>query len=86
VPRSERKKTFDAELEAARPLVLARAGHRCERCNGYKPLIVHHKQGRYVPDANTLPKLAGLCDDCHKHVHAHPTQSYEDGWMLKRTT
>ena len=53
---------------------------------GAAGLVIHHRQGRYGPDANTLPKLAALCSDCHTEVHANPTQSYEDGWLLKRNT
>lgn len=83
-PISADRIAFNEELEAVKPALWARAGHHCERCGRMDLLVAHHKQGRTVSDANTLAKLAALCDACHRHVHANPAESYEAGWMLKR--
>lgn len=61
------------QIEAARPIVKARAGNRCERCNGTRRLQLHHKvrrsrapgwDGLHHPD-----NLELLCGGCHAAEH-----------------
>lgn len=32
---------------------------------------------------HTLDNLAHLCELCHNHVHAHPADSYDAGWLMR---
>lgn len=85
-PQQERRAAWEAEFRSARKQVIERADGRCERC-GWMPVLwsslhVHHKAGRRLPDANRLDLLAALCPPCHEHVHAHPAESYTDGWLI----
>jgi hypothetical protein len=41
-----------------------------------------------MPDPHTAANLVTLCGSgttgCHGHVHAHPEQAYDTGWMIRR--
>lgn len=82
--RSKRRTRFDREYAAIRPAILARNGWQCERCTN-RATVVHHKKGR-GPDGNQPQHLMAVCDDCHRHIHNNPTESYEHGWMIRRLT
>lgn len=60
-----------------------REGGSCLRC-GKRGEVVHHRQGRGGADPHALGGLAHLCVPCHLHIHAHPAESYESGWMVRR--
>lgn len=80
-PQRARRDRWEADYLAARPLVIARADGRCERC-GDTGHHVHHKAGRRHPEANAMHNLVLLCLFCHGHVHGHPAESYRDGWLI----
>lgn len=50
-------------------------------CTG-RAEVRHHLKGRGNPELDML--TADICDACHRYVHAHPKESYERGWMLRR--
>jgi hypothetical protein len=61
-------------------------------CTG-RAQVRHHLKGRLVPRGVTLDdpehpdnQTKDLCDPCHRFVHAHPTWSYLNGWMLRRVS
>ena len=60
---------------------------QCVRCLAPAGSI-HHRQGRGGPDPHRLSNLISVCGDgttgCHAWIHAHPEQSYEAGWMVRR--
>lgn len=75
-----------------RELALARDGHwpTCEQ-NGIHPgeqcrggLEVHHKLPRSAGGGHDLDNLLTLCSYGHQVVHAHPTESYDRGWLIRR--
>lgn len=43
----------------------------------------HHKRGR-GKELNNASLLLDVCSECHAWIHSHPTESYENGWMVKR--
>lgn len=72
-----------------RPIVLARASYRCERCGRRdgqdgRHLEAHHRLpiGNGGPD--TLENLVALCDPngCHDYVHGHPAEGYDSGLLI----
>jgi len=73
-----------------RPLVLARAGFRCERCRTFErpftPLECHHRLMRSQGGPDTLENLACLCGPnprgCHGWVHAHPEEARALGLLI----
>ena len=68
---------------------MERAGYQCEAGtpdhNRPAALVVHHKQGRRIPNAHALHRLLVVCEPCHLYIHAHPEESRERGWMGSRT-
>lgn len=85
--KSARKKREDAEFEAAKPVVIARSGGRCEAvaskdCTG-RGEHVHHLAGRSKnhPDA-----LMHVCGNCHREIHHRPERSFANGWLIRRHT
>jgi 5-methylcytosine-specific restriction endonuclease McrA len=67
-----------------RPLVEARAGHRCEVCRHGCIDQIHHRLRRSQGGTNELDNLLAVCSDCHRVIHDHPSRSYESGWLLRR--
>lgn len=71
------------EWVAAR--VIARAGDYCEYmipgvCTGMGVHLHHRKiSGR----EHRVSNLALICMECHQYVHAHPAESYGQGWLVK---
>ena len=29
-----------------------------------------------------LANLVSLCHDCHTYIHGHPSEAYEEGWIV----
>ncbi len=83
----DRRRGEDHELTLAKALVHARSGMSCERCGRsvkWDGGEVHHRKGRGGPNPHDPTNLVHLCRDCHGHVHSHPEQSYDTGWMIRR--
>jgi 5-methylcytosine-specific restriction enzyme A len=71
----------------ARGLALARDGGRCRRC--LRPASdVHHRKVKGMGGTSDegracgLPNLISVCRPCHSWIHLHPTESYEQGWLV----
>lgn len=72
--------------------VIARAGHRCERCGDADgPFAVHHRKPRRAggtsdPAINDPVNLALLCDfdadSCHRWTEDQPAEAYDTGWLV----
>lgn len=78
-----------------RSAVLRRDGDSCLRCGVHisvRGYSLHHRKGRHalpgLPDPHCAENLVTLCGSgttgCHGWVHAHPEESYEQGWMIRR--
>jgi hypothetical protein len=51
-----------------------------------KSAIIHHKNHREnerLNDTNFWMALCGGEEVCHKYIHAHPKESYLNGWLIK---
>lgn len=74
--KSKRKKLYDAELAAIKPLVKKRDGYRCILCG--KPYQeVHHINYRSNMGNNNIENLCCLCWHCHNikiHQGCHPKE------------
>ena len=84
--RKRSKKTARLYRTQRVPLVksLLAETSNCERCGGRND-VVHEKLTRARGGSITDPaNCVVLCDPCHAWVHAHPRQSTEDGWLLRR--
>ena len=87
-PQSARRRKRDAGYPSSRKAVYERAGGLCEvqanwRCerHGHQ---VHHIAGRQGPDPHNPDGLLLCCRPCHELIHAQPSLSYENGWMVRR--
>lgn len=74
---SEATRLFNAELDAMRPLVLARSHGFCEcaRDCSRNAHQIHHVTRRSQGGTNELGNLLHLSHDCHAWVHAHPREA-----------
>ena len=43
----------------------------------------HHKAGRGA-NLDNASLIIDVCRSCHDFIHAHPTEAYERGWLVKR--
>lgn len=70
---------------AWRKAVKERDGHRCRRCGATEALHAHHVQPRGPSPhlRHDIDNGVTLCRLCHSHVHAHPAESYEVGWLKR---
>lgn len=82
---SVKRQSYQDELAAMTPLVMARCHGLCERCGISAVADIHHRLRRSQGGTNRLSNLAGLCAHCHQRTHNNPAQSYEAGWLLRRT-
>jgi 5-methylcytosine-specific restriction endonuclease McrA len=82
---SEKEAERRAELEAVRPLIMARSRGICEVCDEAPVDHLHHKLRRSQGGKNDLANLIGVCFHCQSRIHSHPTISYETG-LLKRSS
>lgn len=77
-----------AKWVAAKRLVNERDGGLCVRC-GSEATDIHHRTPRGMggssdPETNYSPaNLVSLCRSCHDYVHAHPAESYDDGFLVR---
>lgn len=46
---------------------------------------VHHRLPTSQGGTHDLDNLVALCARHHAHIHAHPAESYEAGWLKRRT-
>lgn len=84
---SARRRKRDAVYPERRRQVYERDEGCCRRCRLFLlPDIghVHHLAGRGGRDPHRLEGLVLLCPACHEHVHRHPAESYDQGWMVRR--
>lgn len=66
--------------------VESRAGGRCEvRADGctIRGEHAHHRLMRSQGGPDDAGNLLWVCPSCHHYVHAHPTESYERGWLIR---
>jgi 5-methylcytosine-specific restriction endonuclease McrA len=65
------QEAYKREFSRVRRDVLARDGHRCQRCGRYMPsgMHVHHIHQRQYGGSNSPANLISLCPDCHHIVH-----------------
>lgn len=74
--------------QKTRDLVLERDAWSCLRCRQGitgRPYSLHHRKGRINNQPSNLITLCGSgSTGCHGYVHAHPWESYEQGWMIRR--
>lgn len=70
--------------KAVRDAVQGRAGGRCERCGHRRdPMVLHHRRLRSQGGQDTVENLVFICQEpCHRHIHEHPSASYEAGWLV----
>lgn len=72
-----------AEWEEATLLLLARSGHRCERCG--HPLagrMERHHRIRRRDGGDRLSNLLVLHSSCHQYVTEHPEEARANGWIV----
>lgn len=84
--QAQRRRQWQKDYEAAQETVEARSGGICE----YPACVriasqYHHKAGRKVPGANDPARIMHLCLTHHNAVHANPADSYERGYLERRT-
>lgn len=46
---------------------------------------LHHRRLRSQGGGNEPENLLAVCAPCHDHIHRNPAESYERGWLLRRT-
>lgn len=63
---------MNAWCEAGTQVCTGRAAHR------------HHRRMRSQGGGNEPSNLLAVCPSCHDYIHAHPSESYERGWLLRR--
>ena len=87
-PVSAKRRKRDAVYPLSRRAIYERAEGMCEatvsfdcELGGYQ---VHHLAGRGGDDPHRLENLLLCCRPCHEWIHAHPAESYEQGFMVKR--
>ena len=74
-------------LKETREAVKERDAWSCLRCGRGvigQPHAVHHRKGRQCVDPHSPANMVLLCESCHIHIHAHPAESYDQGWMIRR--
>lgn len=75
------------ELEAVRPILMARSGGRCEAgvaklCTGVGA-HAHHIRRRSQSGANDPENLLWVCHFCHDWLHYNPEQARELGFLVR---
>src|SRR5690606_17542663 len=56
----------------------------CEACGRQEAVEIHHKRGRDGSALLDASYFMGVCLDCHRHLHHHPADAYNKGWLLRR--
>lgn len=86
-PRSRKSRAQDREYAEVRDRVRRAAFGLCQLVTdvcagiGEEP---HHLKGRDGGRLTDERWLRWTCRPCHDYAHAHPTESYERGWLVKR--
>lgn len=47
---------------------------------------IHHRKGRDGELLTDPTYLLAVCFPCHTYIHAHPQESYDKGWMVRRNS
>lgn len=71
-----------------RTILALRSGYRCERCGAdlhTTGLQAHHRRMRSQGGGHDIRNLVALDPACHAWVHAHPTESYLTGFLVRST-
>lgn len=80
-----RKTVVTAVTGKARAEVWARSKGYCEvgaeGCWGMASQLHHRKHRRHGDDSPG--NLLAVCVPCHNWIHAHPSSSYERGWLIR---
>lgn len=67
-------------------MVIARAGGRCERCDGIG-ITMHHRKKRSQGGDWIPSNIVALCGDgtrgCHGWVEANPNDAEFEGWHVR---
>ena len=42
----------------------------------------HHRQLRSQGGEHVVVNGIGICHDCHDYIHGHPSESYDNGWLV----
>lgn len=75
--------------DTVRADVAARSGGRCEAqhpgCT-IRATEMHHRLMRSAGGKHTVENLLDLCTAGHRYIHGHPNWSYEQGYLLKRSS
>ena len=89
--RRERKQERQEAYTLARISFFVRLAARqggsvaiCEVCGEAPATVAHHKAGRDGDKLADDTEFLGACDPCHTYIHAHPEESYELGYMVRR--
>jgi hypothetical protein len=45
----------------------------------------HHILLRAAGGTDEAANTVDVCSRCHEHIHSHPAESYDAGWLRKRT-
>jgi hypothetical protein len=76
-----------ARWDRVRRSILERDDGTCVRCH-CEACDVHHRRLKKIGGTSDeevkygLANLVSLCRGCHEHVHAHPAESYDCGFMV----
>lgn len=68
-----------------RKAVYRRSRGACERCYVGIPedsFQCHHRRMRSQLGRDEFVNCVALCDRCHGHIHARPSESYREGWLV----
>lgn len=82
------KRVRRVEYEKQRRYVFARANSKCEArteaCTGNAEQT-HHMLRRSQGGTDEPGNLLAVCSACHDWIHAHPSLSFEHGWLYRST-
>jgi 5-methylcytosine-specific restriction endonuclease McrA len=87
-PIGKRSRLRDKEWKVNRALAMERANGQCEMTGsnvGRCPKAateVHHRLPTGRGGSHDLSNLLAVCSEGHRWIHAHPTVSYELGWLI----
>lgn len=72
---------------ATRRIVSERSQATCELCGNWPGQSVHHRKNRSQGGNWSPANGMHLCGDgttgCHGFITAHPTTSYQNGWLVR---
>ena len=80
------RKLSPPELIRAKREVRQRAGGRCEAMTpvcSCRHEHTHHRRLRSQGGGHDAANLLAVCRPCHDYIHAHPLESYVEGWMVR---